>query len=45
MKLNEWFKVRVRREDIISGAVDPTGLDRDNMIIPLGTANSFRDVF
>ena len=41
MRLSEWFKVRVRREDIISGAVDPAGLDRDNMVIPLGTANAF----
>ena len=42
MKFKEWCKVRIRKEDIISNAVDPAGFDRDNMIIPLGTANAFK---
>jgi hypothetical protein len=43
MKLHDWFRMRIRREDIIVNAVDPTGFDRDNIIVPLGTANAFID--
>ena len=39
MTYREWIDYKVNPNDIWAQAVDPTGYDRDNMLIPLGLAN------
>ena len=36
MKFKDWINFKVNSDDIIMNCVDPTGLDRDNYIYPLG---------
>lgn len=41
MKFSEWLDYDILPNDIIAGCTDPTGLDADNYIYPLGCHHNF----
>ena len=41
MKFKEWINYEVSSEDIICGCTEPTGMDADNYIYPLGCHTNF----